>query len=347
MITTTIRQAAQEIKRSAKHGITVLMAGPPGIGKTQVCKQVSMSMDADLIVLHPAISDPTDFKGYLMNTSHGPDFIPTADLQSIIGATKKTIVLLDDFGQAPMAVQAAAMQLVYGGYLNGKKIPGCVSFVIATNRVEDKAGVSGLIEPIKNRAKILSVSPDLKEWVDDFANKKFGNDMELNVHPMVTLFTKYSESRYWNQWKPSREMVNSPTPRTLEMFSRELYDAMESGESWVRSAAGLCGEAWAVEFQAFVAVAGEVPSYDEIVRNPGKAKVMDTVGGRYSSVDMLANNVKKDDVEAIFGYLGRFPDNDRNEFKAMFANQAIRRNPEIINTKAFDKFMVEFQEMMK
>ena len=41
----------------------VLVKGKPGIGKTDVLKAAAKLADCDLVMMHPAISDPTDFKG--------------------------------------------------------------------------------------------------------------------------------------------------------------------------------------------------------------------------------------------------------------------------------------------
>ena len=67
---------------------------------------------------------------------------------------------LDDLGQAPMSVQAAAMQLILARRINGFKISDKVIFMAATNRREDKAGVTGILEPVKSRfAWIVELVP--------------------------------------------------------------------------------------------------------------------------------------------------------------------------------------------
>ena len=58
------------------------------------------------------------------------------------------------------------MQLILARCINEHKLSPYVTFIAATNRREDKAAVSGLLEPVKSRfAAIveLEVSPD--DWV--------------------------------------------------------------------------------------------------------------------------------------------------------------------------------------
>ena len=41
----------------------VLVKGPPGGGKSDIVSQAVKEVGADFIIEHPAVSDPTDYKG--------------------------------------------------------------------------------------------------------------------------------------------------------------------------------------------------------------------------------------------------------------------------------------------
>src|SRR5690606_27326440 len=74
---------------------------------------------------------------------------------------------LDDLGQASPMVQAAYMQLLLARRIDGHVLPDCVTFVAASNRKQDRAGVSGLLEPVKSRFTcIMEIEPDLDSWID-------------------------------------------------------------------------------------------------------------------------------------------------------------------------------------
>ena len=79
------------------------------------------------------------------------EFLPFGDLRALIQADKDTVFFLDDLGQAPPTVQAAAMQLILARRINGHHVSDSVTFIAATNRKQDKAGVSGILEPVKSR----------------------------------------------------------------------------------------------------------------------------------------------------------------------------------------------------
>ena len=92
----------------------VLICSGPGIGKSSIVEQACAEAEADCIVMHPVVSDPTDFKGMPWVGDGGATFLPFGDLQKLVNATKLTACFIDDLGQATPAVQAAAMQLIFG-----------------------------------------------------------------------------------------------------------------------------------------------------------------------------------------------------------------------------------------
>ncbi|NIP53268.1 ATP-binding protein, partial [candidate division KSB1 bacterium] len=93
------------------------------------------------------------------------EWLPLDDLWKIINAKKPTIVFFDDAGQAPTLVQAAMMQLVLARRIGLHKVSEYVTFIAATNRKEDMAGVGGMIEPLKGRFRIYEMDADVKDWI--------------------------------------------------------------------------------------------------------------------------------------------------------------------------------------
>ncbi len=51
-----------QLRTLLSHTIPARMAAP-GIGKSSIVEQACVEADADCIVMHPVVSDPTDFKG--------------------------------------------------------------------------------------------------------------------------------------------------------------------------------------------------------------------------------------------------------------------------------------------
>ena len=112
----------------------MLITGAPGTGKSDIVDQATREAGAELIISHPVTSDPTDFKGLGALVDGEAKFLPFDQLKDLITATRPTVFFLDDLGQAPPAVQAAAMQLILARRVNGHKVSDAVTFIAATNR---------------------------------------------------------------------------------------------------------------------------------------------------------------------------------------------------------------------
>src|SRR6266853_4045336 len=50
-----------------------LIKGQPGVGKSDIVEQACAAIGADLIFSHPAVSDPTDYKGMPCVTKGGTE----------------------------------------------------------------------------------------------------------------------------------------------------------------------------------------------------------------------------------------------------------------------------------
>jgi MoxR-like ATPase len=161
------KQLREILILAIKNRLPILIKGRPGVGKTDIVKQAAEACNARLIISHPVVSDPTDYKGLPFADPDGKTarFLPFGDLAELRTAQEETVFFLDDLGQAPAAVQAACMQLILARRINGHQISDHVTFLAATNRREDKAGVMGILEPVKSRfSAIVELVPDALEW---------------------------------------------------------------------------------------------------------------------------------------------------------------------------------------
>ena len=133
----------------------ILVVGPPGTGKTDIIRSAAKASGYDMLTSYAYLNEPIDYRG--VPGLHKPDgatiadFFPTRDLRIMLEADRPTVVFLDDLGWAPASVQHAVANLILARTINGEPISGQVSFVAASNRREDMAGVSGLLEPVKSR----------------------------------------------------------------------------------------------------------------------------------------------------------------------------------------------------
>ncbi|MHB9010143.1 MAG: P-loop NTPase family protein [Limisphaerales bacterium] len=285
-----------------KAGEQVLLKGKPGYGKTAVIKQAVADAGMDLILSHPAIAEPVDYRGFPARHEDGTHatFLPFGELWRAIQATRPTVFCLDDYGQAPDSVQKATMQLIHGRKLNGYVIPDCVTFCAATNDVKQMSGVNGILEPVKSR---FSAIVELEGHVDDWAEWALDHGMPV----ALVAYMRSPESVLPNgshtlfDWKPTKELTNSGCPRTWEAVGRMMNAGLKNLELW----SGAVGQAAATQFWAWLQVAEKAPDLDLILQDPAGSPIPDQPSLRFLVATGLSRRLTKGNIDRGMTYLQR------------------------------------------
>lgn len=305
----------------------VLIKGKPGIGKSDIVAQACEQAQANLIISHPVVSDPTDYKGLPFADVDGKEahFLPFGELNALIKAEKSTVFFLDDLGQAPASVQAACMQLILARRINGHKVSDHVTFIAATNRKEDKAGVAGLLEPVKSRfASIVELEVNTDDWV------KWALTFDMPVE--LIAFVRFKPTML-EKFEATKDLTNSPSPRTVANVGK-LQKKLLQQQYEFEVFKGAAGEAFAAEYCAFLKIFRKLPNLDEIVLNPKSAPVPSDPAVLASIAQALAHRMSDQNIEAINTYLERLP----AEISVVCMKDAITRNRDLQHTKGFVKF---------
>lgn len=201
----------------------VLVQGAPGVGKSAIVEQCCARAGAELIISHPVVSDPTDYKGLPFPGKEGKEahFLPFGELNKLINADKLTVFFLDDLGQAPMSVQAACFpantkvsvpngtanieDLVVGdtiidGYGNQQKVTW--TFVNKTDRLV-KIDAVGILPIVSTEDHPILVSSGRKR------SYKKGSDGKYNMSSV-----KYGEAKWVNaSMVKANDYIALPIPK--------------------------------------------------------------------------------------------------------------------------------------
>lgn len=313
--------------------LPVLLVGSPGIGKTSLVEQAAKAADNDLVISHPAVADPTDAKGFpwAEKGSKTATFLPFGETAKVLNSERPTTWFLDDLGQAPAAVQASYMPWLLARQVNGHRLPDHVTIIAATNRRTDRAGVTGVLEPVKSRfAAIVELEVSLADWCA-WAMRSGA------VPPELVAFLRFQPDLL-NQFTPTADLVNCPSPRTWEAAGRLLRLNLPT-DLEVEALAGAVGQGAAAALSAFLQMYRQLPSIDLILTDPDTAPLPDTLSVRYAVATALGARA----TDANFGRVARYAERlvaaGHGEFAVLAVKDAVRRTPTVAHTPAYVQLM--------
>lgn len=312
----------------------VLLVGPPGVGKTDIIKNAVAGLDYRLLINHPVISEPTDYKGLPFAQGEEAVFLPYGQLKSLISAKEPTVFFLDDVGSAPNSVQSALMQLLLERRIDDKPISEHVRFIAATNRHGDRSNVSGILEAVKSRfASIINLEVNSDDWIE-WANKH-----RLPVE--LISFIRFKPTML-HDFTPSKEIANYPCPRTVAKVGMWLNSSLPK-EMEAEVFEGTAGKAFAIEFNAFLRLFRDLPDPRTILKNPTKATVFKELDKQYAICGALSNLVDESTFENMITYLERLSP----EFAVMTMRDVMQRKANVFSVHpAFMKWAVTNKEFL-
>lgn len=329
------KQLTETLKFSIKYRFPVLIKGAPGIGKTDIVTQACIDTGTDLLISHPVVSDPTDYKGLPFPDKDGnaAKFLPFGDLLELIKADRPTVFFLDDLGQAPASVQAACMQLLLARRINGHIISDQVTFFAATNRRQDRAAVQGILEPVKSRfASIVELEVNIDDWVI-WA-------IDHGMPPELIAFIRFRPNLLHN-FKPTSSIVNTPNPRTVAYVGYMMNKGIPV-DSEDEIIAGAAGEGFSSEFLGFLDVYKELPDIDKLIAHPDEADVPEKPDMLYAVCGALGAKATKKNFANIIRFTERLP----GEFQVLLVKDAIQRYKPLANTDEFNAWAVKHSEVI-
>ena len=266
--TVTPNEAKTAVQHAMKLKRPIFIWGPPGIGKSDIIKQIGDLLESHVIDIRLSLWDPTDIKGmpYYSANDNTMKWAPPVELPDAQMAKKhkKIILFLDELNSAAPAVQAAAYQLILNRKVGTYVLPDNVMIVAAGNRETDKGVTYRMPAPLANRFVHLEMRVDFEDW--------FIWATENKIHPDVVGYLTFSKQDLYD-FDPKSSSRAFATPRSWSFVS-ELLDDDLSESTLTDLVAGAVGEGLAVKFGAHRKVASSLPNPTDILN--GKVKSMET-----------------------------------------------------------------------
>jgi len=339
--------AKASLRKAFKNKRPIFLWGPPGIGKSDIIKQLGTELEAHVIDVRLSLWEPTDIKGipYFDSVNETMKWAPPSELpsQEFAAQHKNIVLFLDEMNSAAPAVQAAAYQLILNRRVGTYHLPDNVSIVAAGNRETDKGVTFRMPAPLANRFVHLEMTVD---W-DDY----FEWAVENNIHPDVIGFLSFSKKDLYD-FDPKSSSRAFATPRSWSFVSELLVDDDTTHETLMDLVSGSVGEGLAAKFMAHRKHASKMPNPSDILS--GKVKKMDTkeISAMYSLTISLCYELKdscdkkaKDWNDQVNNFFQFIMDNFETELVIMGTKVALSQyklplDPDEI--KCFDEFHTRF-----
>ncbi len=281
------KAAKKAIQKGFAKRRPIFLWGPPGIGKSDIVKQLGEDLGAHVIDVRLSLWEPTDIKGIpYFDSNHNkmvwapPSELPDAEMAA---QYKNIILFLDEMNSAPPAVQAAAYQLILNRRVGQYHLPDNVLIVAAGNREADKGVTYRMPAPLANRFIHLEMRVD---W-DDYSFWATEN----RIHKDVVGYLTFSKKDLYD-FDPKSSSRAFATPRSWTFVSELLDDADTDDNTLTDLISGAVGEGLAIKFMAHRKHASKMPDPTDILK--GKVKKMETkeISAMYSLAVSLCYELK-------------------------------------------------------
>lgn len=262
----TIKEFAECVEYNIKHNLkhAILGLGAPGVGKSQVIRQIGEKYGYKVIDIRLAQMSEVEIGGLIYPNENrtktvwlSPEILPDEERDG-----KNTILLLDEITSCSKRVQVAAYQLILDRRIGQYTLPEG-TFVIALGNREDDDGVYiQLAGPLADRFEIHYIEPDFEGWKNDFALKQ-------GVHPWVVDYLTFKPTALHTQAAEEGSMVFA-TPRSWVRVSDILkFDSDIHSPVIKHKIIGNVGETEGYQFIEFCKKHVHVVTADEFIS--GKA----------------------------------------------------------------------------
>jgi hypothetical protein len=244
------------ISTRAGHHTPVMLWGPPGVGKSDMVREVAQNHQAPVIDIRLSQMEPSDLRGIPFRVNGSvewaiPSILPNGERHGAEG-----ILFLDEITSAPPTVSAAAYQLILDRRLGEYQVPDGWAIFAAGNRQGDRGVTYSMPAPLANRFSHFEVETNLDDWVA----WAYRNDIDERI----IAFLRFRPELLFD-FDPAHNPVAFPSPRSWEFAHRALQKFDHHPHLLQGTLQACVGPAAGVELNAFVNSLDKMPDLDAII----------------------------------------------------------------------------------
>lgn len=342
---------------------SVYLKSAPGRGKTSVLSEAPKILSArlnkniGLVIINGPLLTPADSIGYLVpkkTDTVTPDGNHISHMESLYTdpfwfRTKEGkrldeydggIIVVDEADKMDVDVKKVIGEAALSGRLGPHVLPNGWVVWMAGNRQKDRSGATKELDHLINRRIEIDITDDIVSW-NDWANRN-------GVPPLYQAFANQNPQIVFSDGVPDKQ---GPwcTPRSAaeagfyhDSLPKEADGSMPDDPATMEEIAGMIGEAACGQLFAFVKLEREMPKYEDIVAQPKSVKVPSKPDASMLVCYTLAARVKVEDCDQVITYIDRMP----KEFAVIFGKAAVGRDPRLVTTDGFKKWIKENASLM-
>lgn len=326
----TIARAAHLVRYKIAKRHSVFLWGAPGIGKSDIVREIARDLKWTLIEFRANLREPVDCRGIpVADLKTGvtkwlvPDELPRADRDGENG-----ILFLDELNTASPQMQAALFQLVLERKLGDYVLPDGWTIIAAGNRVSDRAAAQKMPTALRNRFAHFYITPDVNAWTDWAITNDVAVEMIAFVRFRPALIHKM----------PQGDENAFPTPRSLTKAA-EYVDAPKDVRRDLIAAE--VGDDCASEIDGFIDMYHSIGTLDDIIADPDNARIPTEGSQRYAVFTGLASKATRANFNKIMRYAERLD----SEGQTLLIHDATTRDPKLKETAGYSRFAVNNQHV--
>ena len=328
---------AEQIKMTIKAAIQanrpVYVSGPPGVGKSQIVRQVAEQTERKLFDIRAALRQPVDFLGLPdfeeRNGERVTVFRPPGELPR--AEDGPSLLFLDELPNAPLLTQSALLELSLDRRCGTYTLPDDCGIVAAGNRATDRAGAGRLIASLADRFIQIAFDVDAAVWTRWALNAGIQTEIIAFLRFRPELVADIDSSRAVNASPRSWEMLSDIMPFTSPELLHE-------------TAAGIVGPGPAAEFSAFLAVFKTLPDPLAVLLNPAAAEVPTDPSTLYALCGALAAIATDLNGPQVIAYANRLKEEGAAEFGILLMRDAVVKCPGVTESRDFQQWAIDNHE---
>ncbi len=342
---------------------SVYLKSAPGRGKTETLSRAPAILSAALgkrmgvVIINGPLLTPADSIGYLVPkkaTSVTPDGNTRDHMESVytdpfwfrtdeglrLDEYDGGIIVVDEADKMDVDVKKVIGEAALSGRLGPHKLPKGWVVWMAGNRQKDRSGSTKELDHLINRRLEIDVTDDIESW-NTWA-------VGHGVTPLTLAFANQNPHIVFSDGVPEKQ---GPwcTPRSLvaaddyfRVLPRDANGSLPDDPLTMEDVSGMMGEAAAAQLFSFVKLEREMPKYEDIVANPQGVKIPQKPDAQMLVCYTLAARVKVEECDKVISYMDRLP----KEFGVIFGKSAVGRDPKLIVTAGFQKWIKENASLM-